>query len=532
MNGLSKFYVFLKVNIKIIFCSAYIFLLSLLLMLFCFEKTTGIVFKKTELYENRAMASVDNINNISLLDLPEALEKYLKDNLPLRTQIIYKYRKILKSLGGEDKNVTRIYGKNDQLYYLPELLRKSGKSKLPKHSLDLLKVHIAGKAQYFAEHSIPYIFVLNPDKTTFYPENIPEWAYGDGEWYFDILDTLSNVNIGNYQLIDMYKVLKNSCIGNTTLYYDREYDVVHWNGNALDVAYRRLSIILKNYSWYTVPSSQKNYFIVDKKVNPKYTATNKDVFAPFLALNDPNITLIPNNYFEKYKHTVKYPEKILITNNQAIPNGCIWMITDSYFRNTHLSGSGKKLKPFPLASNVHKMLSTHYHSESLEFYNEMILTHKPNIIIESFVERMFLLVNQIYPCNRAFYVAGEIILSNNRIFITPKDVNEANLIKIDLGVKTKLPRTMPDKNGRLCVLAKIYSSNSGKITLHYKQGNNQFKKPDTVEQEIIEGNNYVYLPIYGINNQEFELALSFDFNGYIKFYEEPSVSEIFEINHK
>ena len=94
----------------------------------------------------------------------------------------------------------------------------------------------------------------------------------------------------------------------------------------------------------------------------------------------------------------------------------------------------------------------------------------------------------------------------------------------------KLSNIMPNSDGRITVMAKIYAPINSKIEVLYKQSDNKYKSPTEIQQELIRGVNYVYLPIYGTPDKEFELSFNFSAKniGY-KIFTQPNVDTIF--NH-
>ena len=107
-----------------LFVFSFLILSSLMLFLLVFEKISGIELKRIDLAENRKFAHFPDLLNTSLNNLPESLENYFDDNLPLRTQIIYKYKKLWKNCLPKGLNMY-IKGKESNFYINADFNQRS-----------------------------------------------------------------------------------------------------------------------------------------------------------------------------------------------------------------------------------------------------------------------------------------------------------------------------------------------------------------------------------------------------------------------
>ncbi|HBH48884.1 MAG TPA: hypothetical protein DDX98_09595, partial [Bacteroidales bacterium] len=391
----------------------------------------------------------------------------------------------------------------------PTINRYLGFDKLPLQKLYLFRNVIAGRQAFWQSYDATYLFMLLPDKDTLYPEFLPAWIKNKYSWFDQLNGILINTEI-NY--LDANKILENK--KNTkTPFFNKVFDIVHWNGNALDVMYK---IISKKYE------NNPDYYQIDG-VNIAYTIQHREMSAglfgkeivPWIELNKEALRVKKN----KYKGFNLYPWfSCDIIINEKLKRGTLLFATDSYFKRTHQDTlKGAKGAIFPFVHNVHKLINVHY-TEKFSILKDIAQNERPNIVIEASAERAGYNITQTaFP---RLLIAGDKLLNESQFILSPKlytpsskhlnCILELNGNKIEVFAKNNdpilhLPTQQTNKDGRFVVMAKIHSPVNTVAQLFYAQGNEQFHGTRSVSQKIKKGVNYLHLPIYARSNEKIRL---------------------------
>ena len=112
------------------------------------------------------------------LKLPGATQSYLDDRFGLRNQLVWLNSRLRYALGVSAVSNVAI-GRNGFLYnaYEPERLMEqhTGEDVFTPQQLDEWLRSIAANGAWLAAKGIAYYVVIAPDKSTIYPENLPEY---------------------------------------------------------------------------------------------------------------------------------------------------------------------------------------------------------------------------------------------------------------------------------------------------------------------------------------------------------------------
>ncbi len=152
-----------------------------------FRKFSNITIKKIELNENRAYAEFPELAEIISENLPVKLEKYFNDNLPLRTKIIYKYRKLWKNFNTEF-SCRQSKGKNGHYYLNSVLDDYQGKNKISVTDKYNLLRFLEGSSLYWKQTNVVFCVLLAPYKPNIYPNFMPVWVKKDMSSYSTIFN--------------------------------------------------------------------------------------------------------------------------------------------------------------------------------------------------------------------------------------------------------------------------------------------------------------------------------------------------------
>ena len=151
----------------------FIVLLSLIISIFLFEVIFDIRIRRVDLGENRAFAALPHFSQTPAHVLPVKIEEYFNDNLPLRTQIIYKYRKIWKDCLPKDSDP--LQGKSGHYFKSIDSYKKHTQN-ISLQILYRLRTYIVGKNYFWKLNNCKYYVFLATDKIKIYPEFLPDWA--------------------------------------------------------------------------------------------------------------------------------------------------------------------------------------------------------------------------------------------------------------------------------------------------------------------------------------------------------------------
>lgn len=305
-------------------------------------------------------------------------DQFFRDNLPFRSFFVNSFLLITENIL-ESYELEYVTGKNRSLFmnHADQILDKALDVKPFDFLLqESLRLVAAGKYAFFYSKQIPFYLFLVPDKTTLYSELLPfyaTWVKHDG-WYKRELESLKQANIPYYDLKPEFDKHKKSI-----KFYDDKFDVSHWNGNAIKIAYDYMSRVLsKDYKHFSVTNDSNIFSVYDSMINlGPYGSDNTFLFK--LTQNDSIYCKIPQN--ENYLLNVPY-QKFCVNN--GLYDGSLFLFSDSYFGQTHGIDAVT-----PFVYNFHIYWHSHYNLQHpfTTVLNQRIKSIKPDAVIEEFVER-------------------------------------------------------------------------------------------------------------------------------------------------
>ncbi|MBN2784540.1 MAG: hypothetical protein JXR25_06905 [Pontiellaceae bacterium] len=124
--------------------------------------------------ENRKLAEFPKFSTLPMSQWPEAYETYFNDHFGFRNTFIHRYRKIMRSAGVSDYRV--IYGQDDWLYFNDDMVMQDfiGTREYDEAIRQRQVARLQQRKHWLEKRSIPYLFLIAPNKTTIYPEHLPE----------------------------------------------------------------------------------------------------------------------------------------------------------------------------------------------------------------------------------------------------------------------------------------------------------------------------------------------------------------------
>lgn len=497
--------------VNLLFLSIFTILLCLPITL----KLVNIDVKWGLINENRNLAVVPTLNDLTLKDFFIKYDEFIKDNMPFRqfflTSYIYVTENILKSYELEE-----ITGKNNEKFYNtktnPILEQNLGLYPYSDEAVEWLRLSEAGKYAFFYSKYIPYHLFIIPDKGTLYPEWMPfysKWIINDG-WYNKQIEALNHANIPYY---DLKKVLVSK--KNKYRMYDVFFDNSHWNGNGLMTVYPVINNILRknNSNIFDNIEQGKDYSSYEKNVSSGVYGKEKTKFVKLNHMNNIFCGPLPKNLQGR---TNRY-EKLCVNNDRD--GGTLWFFSDSYFGDTHGS---EAVTPF--VHSAHNYLHSHYnlnppYTFTNFVYERFMSGFKPDAVISEFVERgwgcgnhalndfMLRILGDLWLHTGGFLLdtslnTNELELANAQLLnaeIQNEDATTAfaiNALNIDPTITFKHSVTA-DYLGRAVVMAKYISPADSFAQVFYSTDDSpNISEEKSVSQQIHAGENLVHLTVH------------------------------------
>ncbi|XPV76220.1 MAG: hypothetical protein ACNI27_16665 [Desulfovibrio sp.] len=474
--------------IKIFLIVAFIAIISLP----AFLMLADVKVPQQDLAEKRIFAQRPPLEEATI----SSIEKYLTDNIPFRSQFIAQYMRtwemdlrsyVRRNVKGKDGH----YFSNFNIRVLDTYM---GLKPLSLDELYRLKILLLGNQAFWQSQGCEYLSAYVPSKPTLYPEYLPDWIKFHSSWDSQIQQYLKDPKLNYLDFGDEMRSRK----GKGVLLYNKLYDVLHWNGEGMNIAYE---ILIKRLG----STYQKN--VQAQKHNKKFQVPPYgEEEAPVFFLSRPDI-----QQKELYESTViKWLNPRLLEADSATSDIRLLMLTDSYFWN--LQGS-----TLPIAYHVKKLVHAHY-LEPFSSLKKISKILKPNVVFEVFVERAVrgLLMRQIDP---RIMIAGEATMGGASLQVgadTVLSVTNAKTKRVNDGMRIDtlnggslitMPVVKTNEDGRFAVMAKIYAYKPTEALLHYSLMGEEKRSKKIIRLDLKKGINYIYEPFYGKKNAHYQLEL-------------------------
>ena len=512
-------------NLDKVFIGAFVILTTLFLFLFCYEKVTKIPTKSVEIFENRNLATFPEFSKTSWKDYPNSLSNYFSDNLPLRTIMIRSYRRLWADCLPPLLNPI-IKGSEGHKFARLSILNYRGYKLLSLKALRGKKVYLAGQSSFWNYYGADFYSVFIPDKPSVYKENLLKWVGDSKGWSKQIVDYLSDLPSYGVNFKDFTPVLVNNL--DRGLLYNKESDLLHWNGNALAVTYDYFVRLFSSNKNFQSNIELEPFTIFSKEME---TNTSKLEIVPWMSLNKKNLTLLEYDYSSDKNDWTG----IDIVENSKVDRGTILFLTDSCIKKSHQDRFGSSHAAiFPTAHHVHKQINAHSSWSNFMNLTRIAKEQKPNIVVDEFVEWLGVSAGVDLNERKRFFLAGSMILDEKKLILSPEyliqNISGVELRGnewVELGengekVVLDLPALMPDEEGVLVVVAKIYSASGGKVLLTYSQAEDKRVPVEKIERSIAKGMDYLYMPIYAEAGRPIRVSLELSgIKGGYRFYPFP-----------
>ena len=330
--------------------------------------------------ENRVLASFPRFHTADRklnVHFFSDFQNWFNDNLGFRDQLVQANSVIQYDLFRNLTKSDTLLGKDNWLYYFtPEILADYQNDNLPTQSqLKTWGNAVQKVDSYLKSRNIPFIYTLDMDKKTIYPENYPSsilkvHSVSRSDMFTDYMTKDTNVD---------FFTPKNELLAAKSgmqVYY-QNVDNAHWNSNGAYIGYQLLMQHIQKYlpSIRIIPKS--DFTIVNRRVETKvYNAVSFFETEPDYNLKvkptasetqhqlDP-LNLIYSNLNYTYENQDKSLPKILIFG-------------DSYFYTFQL----------PVIAESFSQV-VFIHTENIGNYQNYIQLFHPDVVVYENVERMF-----------------------------------------------------------------------------------------------------------------------------------------------
>ena len=400
--------------------------------------------------------------------------------MPYRTQCVaayvYLWERCLRAPTKDrviGRNGERFIGIGDYLGLYP----------LPVADLVRMKLAIAGTAAWFKAHRVPYLFVLLPDKTTFYQDRLPFWTtWQKGESRYDQFRRC--LWESGVDALDMLPELRRAAGGRQL--YDPYQDLYHWNGTALSIAYQAIGKRLQAMDPAFDPQSiTAQYSVVEyttKRDSVFYSAAYGRQPTKYIRFVDSGRLLnrtqdlpsLPSRAAEIWKNPI-------LLENASCPAGGLWLLCDSYFMATHCEENPRWVGCIlPQAFQVRSFFRNHYELFTLGGARKLLTTVPPTAVVEAMTQ----------------WVGRDALLG--RV-----------LADCAVGARLQLPVRRTDATGRLVLVAAVNAPAPGTVILRHVQKGQPWTGAPATFIALRQGPNLVHLDVGGPPLTWFDLRLEF-----------------------
>lgn len=463
-------------------------------------KVFGLAPKPLPIFEGRTLAVRPQLwGKKYIWEWPALLDTYFKDQLAFRSHFIAQYTHIFAQFLGMP--LVFVQGRHGELIEQSELMNRLGINPLSVQHLVHMKLSYAAMYAYWHLQGIPYLVVHIPDKATMYSEFLPfytTWSQGES-WYMqqrkaflDIPTPVLDVKI----VFDKYKYEKRL--------YNSRYDVFHWNGQAVEIAYKEILLKIRDVMafWGGVIPPKAHYEIVyEKRGNIGYVKE----LVPVVATFDREKILLKKTPFKNVATDGWWIPRLLF--NTMDTKGIIVFASDSYFLETHRHAEKNMYGVnIPLAHHFKKTLHLHYRDLTLPLCDTLLATHRPDFVIEAFAERTGGNAERAINDSR-IRILGDAMLQTPGYALTPIFLYQLSQIETALSnnaytirlfdtsesYSMTLPPVITDNDGRAMLMARIRFPQNTLLKLHYTEEDVSNAGTSVVQQTYAQGEQLVHM---------------------------------------
>lgn len=360
-------------------------------LFFLFLCVPGVVFVlgepawlKVDIRQNRTPEKFPSLMDESFTEWPRSLEKYIADNLGLRTWFIASQMHFFEwylrtpqeyALRGEQYGLYALWLVRHHITPIPN----------EKERLFQLRALWTARQTYLKNHGVAYLLVIPPDKESVLGKDIAWWFPRLNErhnFLYKVQRMLTQSGI-NFMVFD---TLFASAAEPDALFYQKK-DLFHWSlkgymlGNT--AVEQKLAAMLPGKSFGNTPIPQEK--VVTHPV-PPYGSETMSYY--YYSLPPETFTVEPCRFAEAgYELAKGYATGMKITNHLPNASGTMVIARDSFFGSIPFMANYRNIGPLPPFACNFKIVYTIDRAEFSLRALEKIAEAKPLVVIDAHCER-------------------------------------------------------------------------------------------------------------------------------------------------
>lgn len=353
----------MKKNIKFIY--------GIKIILFCLIIVIPILFmnfKENEIstIDNRMLLNYKDIINDSkdINDVFTNIGIYANDRIGFRANMVNLYTYSMDKLFNDMVHPTYQYGKDGYVYLkLPE-------TKVNLRFQEAFSSFIKDFQEYCNERDIKFLYTLEPNKSTIYPEYLPEGYNSSSENRDYLIELLNEKGVNYLNNADTLLEAKENPLFEDVLLYDKKYDAGHWNETGAIVG---ISAIIDRLNELDnrVGSFDINKYEAEQVINETLLSSNFKINEETTnySLKEYNLEYIENYEDEIYRHeNFRYFTHYKNLTNTEAPR--LLIFAGSYFNN----------KEKFITGNFSEVMKIHNYTNVID-YEYYINIYNPDIVL-------------------------------------------------------------------------------------------------------------------------------------------------------
>ncbi|MBU6339083.1 MAG: hypothetical protein KGQ36_03825 [Rickettsiales bacterium] len=279
-----------------------------------------------DLFEKRKQVTMPQ-NPQTLIEIqayPRAFEKFFNDNYGFRKTLISWHSKIMDKIFDESPMARVAFGKDGWLYFDNDnsLLDAAGNAVLDDKLLDYGVESFAKNWQELRKNNIEYLLVIAADKSTVYPEFLPDYIEPKDNHRIDKFLIALKKKYPDFPVLDLRPILLKAK-EKENVYHKTD---THWNRRGAHYAYVEImkKLGMKPHLRSEFSNKEDEYISGDiaAMINSNQSELNYDITSNFKHLSK---VISPSEEEKKLFHRPTY----FINQNKDLPR--IFTYQDSYF---------------------------------------------------------------------------------------------------------------------------------------------------------------------------------------------------------
>lgn len=199
-----------------------------------------------DLFEKRLPVVVPKTpeNFSELREFPKKFDAFFNDNYGFRKSLISVNSWVMDNIFNESPDARAVVGKEDWLYFdnHNSLLDAAGRAQISDQLIEAGVRSFARNWQMMRNKNIKYLLVIAPDKSSAYPEFLPDYILPKSPHRIDKFLIALKKEYPDFPVLDLRQVILEAKKNNEILYHQTD---THWNRRGAHYAYVEMMKMLK-----------------------------------------------------------------------------------------------------------------------------------------------------------------------------------------------------------------------------------------------------------------------------------------------